>query len=166
ALTPVMSSVVSASYMRYEADDDEDTELNVAELDVGLNYAMTQYLSVGAGFGYADRRRDETLGGERVRTADEQGPTLRGTVNYAFEDISLSGNLRISDAAPDTQSSGSLQASYPLPRGSLNGRVFQSYSGGSSSGDEVRLTGASLGLTRDLTSISRVGFGVQLALQE
>src|SRR5690606_17488091 len=59
-LTPVMSSIVSASYMRYEADDNEDTELNVAELDVGLNYAMTQYLSVGAGFGYADRRRDET----------------------------------------------------------------------------------------------------------
>lgn len=166
ALTPVMSSVVSASYMRYEADDDEDTELNVAELDVGLNYAMTQYLSVGAGFGYADRRRDETIGGERVRTEDEQGPTLWGTVNYAFEDISLSGNLRISDAAPDTQISGSLQATYPLPRGSLNGRVFQSYSGGSSSGDEVRLTGASLGLTRDLTSISRVGFGVQMALQE
>lgn len=164
-LTPVLSSALTGSYLRYEADDDEDTELSVAEVDAGLNYAVTQYLTVGAGLGYADRRRDETIGGERVRTEDEEGATFRASVNYAFEDITVAGNLRVSDAAPDTRISGDIRAVYPLPRGRLNGRVFQNYTG-STDGDEVRVTGANLNLVRDLTSISRVGFGVRMALQE
>ena len=164
-LTPVMSSAITGSYLRYEAEDDEDTELSVAEIDAGLNYAVTQYLTVGAGLGYADRRRDETIGGERVRTEDEKGPTFRASVNYAFEDITLVGSLRVSDAAPDTRISGDLRAVYPLPRGRINGRVFQSYTG-STDGDEVRVTGANLNLVRDLTSISSVAFGLRMALQE
>ncbi len=165
ALTPVMSSAITGSYYRYEAEDDEDTEISVAELDAGLDYEVTEYLSVGAGLGYADRRRDETINGERVRTQDEQGPTFRARVAYDFEDFTVTGNLRVTAAAPETRVSGDLRAVYPLPRGRINGRIFQNYTG-DSNGDEVRVTGGNVNLVRDLTSISRVGFGVQMALQE
>ena len=164
-LTPILSSAVTANYLYYDADDPEETRLTIAEVDAGFIYEPSEVLRIGVGLGYANRQRDETINGVRERTEDEQGPVARATINYAFEDFTIAGSGRVTTAAPDTRFNGFLRAAYPLPRGELIGRVFQSYTG-ASGGEEVKVTGAGFGVTREITTLSSIAFDVAAARQE
>jgi hypothetical protein len=164
-LTPVLSTAVVASYYDYDSDDTRETEITVAEIDAGLIFQPDDNLEFGAGLGFADRQRYELRGGRRVQTENEQGPVLRANLSYDFEDFIVVGNIRVTDAAPSTRVMGDLRVDYPLPRGSLNARVFQSYTG-DTEGDEVRLTGAGIGAVRDLNSAARFGIDFGVARQE
>ena len=166
-LTPVFSSVVSADYLTYDAENDADTSLEVASLDAGVIYAPSEVLSVRGGIGYADRQREDTNNaGVRETTQSDSGPLVRGDFRYVLENFLIRGNALYTTAAPDPQFSGNLVGTYRLPRGSLRGRVFQNYTATKSGGQQARVTGASIGLVRDLNTVSRLSFDFALAHQE
>jgi len=167
ALTPVFSSIVSASYLTYDADNDADTSLRVSSLDAGLIYEPSENLLVRGGLGYADRKREDTdAAGVRETTQSNNGPLVRGDFRYTLENLILRGNALYTTAAPDPQFSGNLVGIYELPRGQVRGRIFQNYTATNSGGNQARVTGASLGLVRDLNSVSRLGVDFALAHQE
>jgi hypothetical protein len=126
---------------------------------------LTTNLNVGASLGLSSRIEEETINGRRVRTEDDQGLDALARVNYAFEDFTVAGNLRVTTAAPETRYSGGIRVRYPLPRGQLYASAFQNYTGGND-GQEVRVTGAGFGLVRDLTLYSRFGVDFATAYQE
>jgi hypothetical protein len=166
AITPVFSTAVFGSYFYYNADDDEETELNVAEAEAGLVYNPSENFRVRGGLGYADRHREGTnlTTGERETIQDNQGVTARADIRYTLPTFVLFGNARWTTAAPNSRLSGAATAVYTLDRGQVSGQVFQDYVT-TSGGDEARVTGASIGLTRDINTISRVGFDVAYATQ-
>ena len=166
AITPVFSTALFGSYFYYTADDDQDTELNVAEAEAGLVYNPSETFRVRGGLGYADRHREGTnvITGERETVQDNQGVTARADIRWILPDFSLFGNARWSAAAPNSRLSGAAAAAYRLARGQVSGRVFQDYVT-TGQGDEARVTGAEIGLTRDINTISRVGFDVAYATQ-
>ena len=53
ALSPVFSSIVSADYLTYDADNDADTSLRVSSLDAGVIYSPSETLVLRGGLGYA-----------------------------------------------------------------------------------------------------------------
>ena len=164
-LTPVLSGALFGGYYYYNAEDDEETEIQVAEADAGVIYEPSDVLRLGFGLGYADRRREETLDGVRDETEHETGPVVRADLRYVLPDFTVSGNVRWTTAsAEDNHFSGTLGAFYTLPRGLLFGRVYQR-AVGDSSGDEVRVTGATIGLEREITSVSRIGLDLGWATQ-
>ena len=166
-LTPVFSSIVSADYLTYDADNAADTSLRVSSLDAGVIYAPSEVLAVRGGIGYADRQREDTnAAGVRETTQSNNGPLVRGDFRYTLENFVIRGNALYTTAAPDPQFSGNLVGSYRLPRGSLRGRIFQNYTATKSGGNQARVTGASLGLVRDLNTVSRLAFDFALAHQE
>ena len=54
---------------------------------------------------------------------------------------------------------------YKLARGNVNGRIFQNLIGGRN-GDEERVTGAGIGLTRDINTVSRFGLDFRYVTEE
>ncbi len=90
---------------------------------------------------------------------------VRGGLRYAVaEDVLVSGNVRVSAAAPDTRVSGDFRASYALPRGGLSARLSQDFTA-DEDGDEVRVTTAGIGLSREINSLSSLRFDVAYGLQ-
>ena len=165
-LTPVFSAALFGSYFYYTAEDDPDTELNVAEGEAGLVYQPDETLRIRAGLGWADRHREGTTQhGVRQTIQDDAGITARADISYQLPSFTLIGNARWTAAAPESRLSGGLTAVYRLQRGSVIGRVFQNYVGGRG-GDEERVTGATLGLVREINSVSRVGLDFEYATQE
>lgn len=162
--TPVLWGGLLGSYYYYDGQDDQDTEVNVAELDVGLVYQVAPPLQLSAGIGYADRTREETIDDRRQTTEDETGPTARFGMNYDLDDFQIFAEGRVTTAAPKTRFQGYLTVLYPLPRGTVNLRAFQTYFG-DSSGDESRFTGAGIGLTREINTVSSLGLDFQVAQQ-
>ena len=162
--TPVLAGALLGSYFYYDGDDDQETEVNVAELDAGFFYQPTPELELRAGIGFANRTREETIDDRRRTTEDESGPTARFGANYDFEDFQVFLNSRVTTAAPKTRFLGDLTVQYPLPRATLSLRAFQTYFG-DSSGDESRFTGAGIGLIRELTPVSTLGLDLQVAQQ-
>ena len=166
-LNPVLSSVVFADYLTYDADNEADTSLQVAEIDGGFIYQPSENFFVRAGLGYADRKREDTnAAGVRETTQSDNGPSIRGNFRYTTDDLVFLGNARYTTAAPDPQFSGNLVGTYRLPRGSLRGRIFQNYTATNSGGNQARVTGASLGIVRDLNTLSRLGLDFAVAHQE
>ena len=170
-LNPVLSSELLGSYLFYEADDAVDTELRIAQVTFGLIYERSESLTVGAGLGYADREREELEGGERVTTELDQGLVLTGDVRYELPDFTLTADGELTTAAPETRFNFNGRADYALPRGSVFGRVFNRYTGagGDTAGTAVdvsRVTGAGLGVTREINSISSVGLDFVYAHQK
>jgi hypothetical protein len=166
-LTPVFSGVLFGGYYYYTADNAQETEIRVAEADAGVLYTPSDVLSLGFGLGYADRRREETstLTGVRDEVEHETGPVLRGDLRYVLPNFTLAGNLRwTTAAAEDNRFSGSLGGFYTLPRGQVTGRVYQR-AVGDSTGNEVRVTGATIGLEREINTVSRVGLDFGWATQ-
>ena len=118
------------------------------------------------GIGYADRKREDTnAAGVRETTQDNSGPSIRGDFRYTTDDFVLRGNARYTTAAPDPQFSGNLNGTYRLPRGSLRGRIFQNYTATSGGGNQARVTGASVGIVRDLNTLSRLALDFAVANQ-
>ena len=164
-VTPVLSTILFGSYFHYQSESSTDDEIKIGEGEFGLVYQPGETLRLRGGIGYAQRTRDETRKGVRQTTEDNSGPTFRGDVRYILPDFTVFGNIRVSTAAPDTRVDGTLRASYTLRRGAINGRVFQQYTGGRG-GDEERVTGAGIGIVRDINSLSRVGLDFAYATQE
>jgi hypothetical protein len=165
-LTSVFSAALFGSYSYYNADNEENDEIRVAEAEAGLVYEPSERLRIRGGLGYADRTREETNPetGVRAETEDDSGPTARGDFRYILPSLTLIGDARVTTAAPETRLSGNLLAVYNLPRGRATGRVFQRY-GGSQTGSDSRVTGAGVGLVRDLNTVSRVEFDASYAIQ-
>ena len=90
---------------------------------------------------------------------------LRGNLRYVLPDLTVTGDARWTTAsAEDNHFSGSLGGFYALPRGTLRGRIYQR-AVGDSTGNEVRVTGATIGLEREINSVSRLGFDFGWATQ-
>jgi hypothetical protein len=164
-LTPVFSGVLFGGYYYYNADNVTETEIRVAETDAGVIYEPSDVLRLGFGLGYADRRREETRAGVREEVEHETGPVLRGDLRYVLPDLTLAGTLRwTTAAAEDNRFSGSLGGFYTLPRGLVTGRIYQR-AVGDSTGNEVRVTGATIGLEREINTASRIGLDFGWATQ-
>ena len=164
-LNPVLSSEVRGSYLGYQADDAADTKIRVAQVDFRLIYERSENLTLGAAVGYGDREREEF--GET--TQSDQGPVLSGDVRYELPDFILTADGEVTAAAPDTRASFTARADYALARGTIFGRAFSRYTGAGTdvgtSIDELRVTGAGVGLTRELNSFSSVGLDFAYAHQ-
>jgi hypothetical protein len=163
-LTPVLSSALRGSYLYFEAENTAETEIREAEIDAGVIYEPSEVLSLGLGVGWGDREQEETVDGARETTESDSGPLIRGDITYLLPRFSLTGDARVTTAAPDTRFSGSLEATYDLPRAQLTGRLFQRYTGGRT-GDEERVTGAAIGVEREITTVSQVGLEFAVARQ-
>jgi len=167
-LTSVFSSIVSADYLAYDADNASDTALRVGSVDAGLIYQPSENFLVGGGIGYADRKREDTnSAGERSTTQSDNGPLVRANLRYNVEqDFVLRANAAYTTAAPDPQFTGNVVGTYRLPRGQLRGRIFQNYTATKGGGNQARVNGASFGIVRDLNAISRVSFDLAYAHQQ
>ena len=169
-LTPVLAGRLRAGYTRIETEDETDDSLRTAEADAGFAYDIAPEFSASFGVGYAARERRQTLEvdgePERLTTEDTSGPLVRAGINYAVaDDFALQGDVRVSAAAEDTRVSGDLRANYTLPVGSLTARLSQDFTA-ASDGEEVRITRAGIGFSRELNVYSSVSFDVTYALQE
>lgn len=165
-INPVFSTLVRASYFHYEADNQTETELDVAEFDAGVIYNPDETLRVRGGIGYADRTEEELRGGVRQTTEDEQGIVLRGDFRYILPDFTVLGDGRFTTAAPDPRFSFNLRGNYLLPRGRITGRVYNRFTGSSNTGDEARVTGAGIGFVHDINQVSSFGLDFAVAYQE
>lgn len=161
-ITPVFSSILAAEHYRYEAENNADTEITISEIDAGIVYEPDENLRLRGGIGYADRQREETTNNVRETIQDDQGPTVRGDIRYLTDDLTLVGDARYTTAAPDSRLSFNLNANYDLARGTLNGRVFNRYTGATTSGNEIRVSGVSIGLEQDINTVS--GYGIDFAV--
>ena len=166
-LTPVLSSVVLADALHYSADDTRSTALDAQELTAGVAYQPSENFSLVAGLGYGSRKKsqDDPQGGGRQTTQNNSGPSLRGLFTYTTSNLTFAGNARLTAAAPETQLSGALSATYALPRGRLNGRVFQNYTSTDTGGQEAQIIGLAVGLAHDINAVSSVGINVGWAYQ-
>lgn len=163
-ITPTFATVAGAGYYWYSADNTTDEEITVAEGDLGIAYTPTENLRIRGGLGYADRKRDQTIGGLRDTTEHNTGPVVRGDFRYVQENFTLLGDARWTSAAPSDRLSGVIRGVYNLPRGQVTGRVFQRYGGGQG-GSDSRVTGAGLGFTHELTLVSSLSFDASYATQ-
>lgn len=165
-LTPVIAGTVGAAYSDFQAENRRETEIREAEADVGVIYEPSEVLQASFGVGYARYEREELpVGGVEGEDRKDSGYVLRGGLRYAFEDVTLVATARLTNAAPETRLSGDVRASYPLPNGTLTGRVFRRFGGGVE-GDEIEVTGATIGLDHEINTVSGLGFDVALARRE
>ena len=166
-LNPVLSSIVSGDYLTYDADNAAETSLQVSSLDAGLIYEPNENLLLGGGLGYADRTREDTNNaGERLTTQSNSGPLVRANLRYTLTDFVVRANAVYTTAAPDPQFTGNIVGTYRLPRGQLRGRIFQNYTATKSGGNQARVNGASIGVVRDITTLSRLSLDFAFAHQE
>ena len=163
-ITPVFATVAGLGYYWYSADNTTDEEITVAEGDFGIAYTPTENFRIRGGLGYADRKRDQTIAGVRDTTEHNTGPVIRGDLRYVQEDFTLIGEARWTTAAPQDRLSGAVRGFYNLPRGRISGRVFQRYGGGQG-GSDSRVTGAGIGLTHEITTVSSLAFDASYATQ-
>ena len=164
-LTPVLSGALFGGYYYYNADDTGNTEVRVGEADAGVVYDPSEVLSLGVGLGYADRKREQEVNGLRETVDHEKGPVLRANLRYTLPEATVVGNVRWTTAsAEDNHFSGTLGGFYALPRGVLSGSIYQ-LATGDSAGNEVRVTGAAIGLEHEVNSVSRIGLDFAWATQ-
>jgi hypothetical protein len=161
AINPVLSSFVRGNVAYDETEDADNTTIRSAGVEVGADYAISEILSVNAGVGYEERRREED--GETVE--DDSGPTASVGLRYLVDDrVSVTASGRFTAAAPETRFGGDLRATYLLPDSTLTGRVSQDFTT-SGAGDEIRITRVGIGFTRTLDALTNASFDVSYALQ-
>lgn len=166
--TPVLSGAVLGAYDYFDSDNARDTLTRNADVDIGVIYEPGPALRLDFGLGYAHYELRETerpnSDNPRRRTTEETGPVARAGLRYAFEDVTVNGEARYSRATDGAPFTGNLRATYPLQRGSLTGRIFQNKTG-SSTGNQVRVTGIGLGLEHALDARSGLDFDASAARQ-
>jgi hypothetical protein len=160
-MNPVLSAALFGDYAHFSQDNNAETTVRVAEGEAGFVYEPSEVLLVRAGVGYADREREDN---DEV-TESDSGPVVRGDIRYILPSLTVSGQARWTTAAPDNRTTFGLRGSYQLARGQVIGRVFNRYTG-ASGGEEVRVTGAAIGIVRDINNVSRVGLDFSYAFQE
>jgi len=161
--TPVLSGALFANYLYRDSDNARNTIIREADAEVGVIYEPSEVLRLDFGVGYADYDRRETIQGVRGSTT-ATGPAVRVGVRYAFEDVTLVGAARYTQAGDGAPLTGNLRATYPLPRGRLTGRLFQNVTG-SSTGNQARVTGAGLGILHEINTVSALEFDLTAARQ-
>jgi hypothetical protein len=157
-LTPLFAGTLTARGFFYDAENATDTTTTESEITAGVVYDRSEVLRLTAGVGYFERERRDTIAGSRVVTENDSGASFRGGLRYAFEDVTVNASFRAA-TAPGTRISGNFNLAYPLPRGQVNARAFQTFSGGTG-GDEIRVTGIGLGVRQDLDPFSRISFDI------
>ena len=165
-VSPVLSTVVSARYDYSSTDDGLSTEVKTTSLDAGLAYERSEALRIRGGIGYADREReqDASFTNSTRTTESDSGPLVRGDIRYNTENVTFLANAEYSTAAPQNRLSGNLGAIYRLPRAQIAGQVFQNYSNGAG-GDDERITGAGIGFTQEINTVSSIGLNAAWAQQ-
>lgn len=165
-VSPVLSTVVSATYDYDTSDDDLGTQVRTASFDAGLAYERSETFRIRGGIGYADREREQDVSfSNSTRTTERNtGPLLRADARYITTNVTFLVNAEYTTAAPQNRLLGNLTAIYRLPRGQIAGQVFQNYSNGGG-GDDERITGAGIGVTRDINTVSSVGLNAAWAEQ-
>jgi hypothetical protein len=165
-ITPVLATVVSAQYQYQATDDDLSTRTRTTSLDAGLAYTRSDTLRIRGGLGYGDREQEQdvSVNNSNRTTERDNGPLVRGDVRYITSDVTFLASAEYTTAAPENQLTGNLSAIYNLPRGQLVGQVFQNYSTGTG-GDDERITGLGIGITRDINTVSSVGLNAAWAQQ-
>lgn len=165
-VTPVLSTVVSARYDYASTDDGLGTEVRTSSIDAGLAYDRSEALRIRGGIGYADREREQDVSFTNPNRTTERdtGPLLRGDVRYNTENVTFLANAEYTTAAPQNRLSGNLGAIYRLPRAQIAGQVFQNYSNGAG-GDDQRITGAGVGFTQEINTVSSFGLNAAWAEQ-
>ena len=165
-VTPVLSTVVSAGYDYDTSDDNLGTQVRTASVDAGLAYERSETFRVRGGIGYADREREQNVSFTNTNRTTERntGPLVRADARYITENVTFLVNAEYTTAAPQNRLIGNLSAIYRLPRGQIAGQVFQNYSNGGG-GDDERITGAGVGLTRDINTVSSIGLNAAWAEQ-
>jgi hypothetical protein len=164
-LNPIVTGTLTGGYSYYTADNRAETEIRQAEVVAGAVYEPNEVLSLSVGAGYGTYERQQLVGGTRETLDDDSGYVLTAGMRYLFEEVTLNADARLTNAAPQTRLSGTVRAVYPLPNGALSGRVFQRYGGGDT-GEEIRVTGAGIGLTHEINQVSSLEFDVNLAKQQ
>lgn len=171
ALDPILTGTLGVALYDYDAENPQETQIQQSEVTAGLIYDPSEVLQLrfSAGYGAYKREQLEALGGgefgRRVTLNDDNGYVLTGGMRYIFEEATVNAELRLTDAAPETRLSGFVRARYPLPNGALTGRIFQRYGGGDT-GEEIRVTGAGIGLEHEINRVSQLDFNVNVARQE
>lgn len=160
-VSPVLSTVVNASYRYEDADDEEGTQIKQSEADVGLIYNPNDDLSLTFGVGYADREQRQTIAGEQTSDTDS-GISLRALGSYETEELTYDFTARYTTAAPQSRFSGDFRVAYQALRSRITGRIFQEYGLGSE-GDDRRLTGAGVTYSYEVNQISDLAFDVTYA---
>ena len=163
-VTPVLSGAIFGSYTYYDADNTQQTEIRTGEIDAGVIYEPSDRLRIDAGLGYVDRRKEETIDGERVDD-DRTGPVARAALRYEFEDVLVNATARYTQAAVGSPFSGALRAAYPLPRGEISGRIFQRKTG-AATGGEADVQGAAIGILHEINTISALNFDFAASRQK
>ena len=162
-ITPVLSTIASAGYSLSTTDNEADREVREASADAGLVFQPSDTLRVRGGIGFAERTEEETLASGARVTEEDSGPLVRADFRYNLPDFTINGNARFTTAAPQNRLTGTVRALYTLPRGRVRAQAFQRYSG---SGGDDKITGAGIGIERDINTISRVGLDFTYAVQE
>ncbi len=171
ALNPVLTGTLGVAYYDYDAENPQETQIRQGEVVAGVIYTPSEVLELNFGAGYGVYEREERLRlgpgefGPHETLDDDGGYVLNGGVRYDFEQATVNAELRLTNAAPETRLSGFVRARYPLPNGALTGRVFQRYGGGDT-GEEIRVTGAGIGIEREINRVSQLEFDVNVARQE
>lgn len=162
-LNPILSTIVGVSYYTYSADNEVETEMEVGEIDAGLVWQPDANVRVRGGLGYADRERSQLVSGSRETTDANSGATLRGDFLFVQENWNLTGDARLTTAAPQTRFSFDMRGAYRLNRGALTGRAFNRYTTQDDGSSEVRVTGIGFGVIRDLNEVARVNVDFAVA---
>ena len=162
----MLSSIVFADYLAYDADNAAETALRVAEIDGGLVYQPSENFLLRGGIGYADRKREDTdTAGVRETTQSNSGPSIRGDFRYTTDDFVLRGNARYTTAAPDPQlhrqPGRHLPAAARQPARAHLPELYRHQR----RRNQARVTGASLGIVRDLNTLSRLALDFAVANQ-
>ena len=165
-LNPVLSSIVVAEYYEYDADNPQDTDVTISEIDAGVVYEPDETLRLRGGIGYANRVREELRDGERETIQDDAGPTIRGDVLWIRDDFQLEGDARLTTAAPETRLGFNLRGAYELARGQVIGRVFNRFTGDADSGTESRVSGFGVTFDREINSLSGLSFDFAYATEK
>lgn len=163
-----VSGAVNALYIYYSADNDAQTQVRFGSLDAGVIYEPSEVLRVDLGLGYSHRERREIRAPNSENpqrdTETDSGPAARFALRYAFQDVTVNGELRYTAAADGAPVTGQLRAAYPLPRGVLSGRIFQNKTG-AASGSEARVSGVGISLDHSLNDLSSLAFDATAAYQ-
>ena len=171
ALNPILTGTLGVAYYDYDAENPQETQIQQGEATAGVIYTPTEVLELNFSAGYGSYKREQRPRiapgeyGPHDTIDDDSGYVLNGGVRYDFEEATVNAELRLTNAAPETRLSGAVRARYPLPNGALTGRIFQRYGGGDT-GEEIRVTGAGIGIERELNRVSQLEFDVNVARQE
>jgi hypothetical protein len=163
ALAANISTGLSANYSLSSPDDSEELETRDGSVTANLAYAVDETLEYRANLGYASRRTEETVLGQR-ETERDTGPTGSVGMRYETPRAFFDGTIGLSAAAPEIRPFASILWRYDLPRGGLSADANQNYTF-DRDGNEISRTTLGAGWRHDIDTLSRLRFGLRFDRQ-